>query len=155
MTELVRQPIVHPLTGQVLDLDKASPQDLAEMLVEADEYKSMLQELRNYIGSEVQRRMDAGAKWTLHAGDYKLTSSSPAPVEEFDGHDLYLALEELVQQGVITQDALERAVEIKVEYKPRKAGINALRKLGPIPNEAVGKHVREVVPRRYVKVSRG
>jgi hypothetical protein len=154
MTELVRQPLVHPLTGQALDLDNATYEDLGRMLAEIDEQKLLLQELRNLVGGEVLSRQDLEVQWTTHAGDYKLTGASKQPVEEFDGLELRNALLELADAGVISQEAVDRAVETVITYKPKKAGIAALRKLGGDVKDLIDDRAIEVPRRRYVKVER-
>lgn len=153
-TDLIRTPITHPLTGQVLDLDNASNEDLGSMLAEIDEQKLLLQELRNLIGGEVLSRQDRQGQWTTRAGDYKLTGASAQPVEEFDGMELRNALLGLADAGVISQEAVDRAVETVVTYKPRKAGINALRKLGGQVKATIDERAVEVPRCRYVKVKR-
>lgn len=140
--------------GEELTLDSPT-QDLAEYLDGVKELRSRLDEERAIISRELVSRMDQGAKWTLHAGPYKLTAPSPAVGEEWDGAELYDALCELVEDGAISMDAVNAAVEIHLSYKVKKAGVNALRKIGGPVAGAIDGLAREAEPKpRNVSVTR-
>lgn len=146
--------IVHPGTGEVITLD-APDETLANVLDALTDYEFQLAEVRSTIGREMVYRMDRAAKWTLHAGPYKLTSSSPSPTEDWDGAALHSALSVLVDDGKLSIEALDAAVETVISYKPRKAGINALRKLGGEVRIAVDALKRETPKgERRVRVER-
>ena len=123
------QQIVNPRTGEALTLD-SDTSDLAQYLDDIREFRNVLMEADRYVSRELIRRLDADAKWTKHVPGFKVSGPSPAPKEEWDGVDLYTELSLLVDRGVISIEAMNAAVETETVYKPKKAGINALRKLG-------------------------
>ena len=146
--------VVSPRTGEVLTLQSPTA-DLGAYLADVREHESLLRESKNYVQAEILRRMDANAEWTNHVeGGLKLTGSSPAPSEEFDELALRTSLLELADEGLITQEAVDKAVEPVVTYKARKAGINSLRKLGGRVADAISQHASEVQKTRYVRVER-
>ena len=143
----------NPITGEVLTL--ASPdRDLGSYLADLRDFESVLREHKRIVTRELLERFDKQASWTHRFEGLKLTSSSPAPVEEWDGAELREALLALVDEGVLAIEAVDAAVETIVSYKPRKTGINALRKLGGRVNEIVESLKSEVEKDRYVSVTR-
>jgi hypothetical protein len=145
--------LVNPSTGEVVELDGPT-ESLAEFLADMREHESLCREAKKLVTREVVSRMDKSATWTLHVAGLKLSAASPAPTEEFDGPELKEALHALVEEGVLSIEAVDAAVETVVSYKPRKAGINALRKLGGRVAEVIAEHCREVEKDRYVSVGR-
>ena len=155
MTDIVqREAVIHPVTGEFLQLDTLHVDRLANLLADIKDLESRLREMKSLASREVLRRQDREAKWTTPAGGYVLKGSSPTPTEEWDELALREDLYQLVDNGVITEEAADAAVETVVTYKVRKAGINALRKLGGAVAETVDKHCREVEKTRYISVSR-
>jgi hypothetical protein len=156
MSEIVQTTsiqLVNPTTGELITLDSPTD-DLANFLADMREHESLCREAKKLVTREVVSRMDKQASWTVHAGGLKLSTSSPAPTEEFDGPMLHEALQVLVDQGVISVEALDAAVETVIKYEPRRKGINALRKLGGRAAEIVNAHATEVHKDRYIKVER-
>lgn len=145
--------VVSPRTGEVLTLD-ASTEDLGGYLADIREHESLLREGKNLVGGELVRRMDEGACWTLHTGGLKLSAPSPAPAIEYDELALRESLLQLADEGVISVEAVDRAVEPVVTYRARKSGINALQKLGGRVAAVIDAHANEVSKTRYVKVER-
>lgn len=124
------QQIVNPKTGEALTLDSDTA-DLARYLDDIRELTSVLREADRFVSREIIRRMDAGAVgWTLHVPGFKVSAPSPQRKEEWDGADLYAALMQLVDQRLLTVEAVNAVVEQNIEFKVKKAGINTLRKLG-------------------------
>jgi hypothetical protein len=154
-TELGRPlTVVSPITGELIQLD-ADDATLAGYLADVREHESLLREAKTLVGSELLRRMDAAATWTIHLpNSVTITAPSPAPGEEFDELALRTALLELADEGVITPSAVDRAVEPVVTYKTHAVGIRALRKLGGRVAAVVDFHARPVEKRRYVTVDR-
>ena len=105
------------------------------------------------MSAELLSRFDREAKWTAHVGDLKITGDSPAPAESWDGADLFAALTDLVEAGVISIDAVNAAVQVETVYKPRKAGLTALRRLGGRAAEVVDALAQSVEKDRRVTVS--
>jgi hypothetical protein len=145
---------VIPFTGEAVDLASAGIDDLARLLADVKEYQSRLSEARSLLSREVLRRQDQAAKWTTPAGGYVLKSASPAPGEEFDALALREDLLGLVDEGALSIQAVDAAVETIVTYKARKSGVNALRKLGGVVAQIVDRHARPVEKARYVSVVR-
>jgi hypothetical protein len=151
VTQLGDPVLVNPQTGEALDLT-APTEDLASWFAAVRELELQIRERKQRVTSELLRRMDRGAAWTVRVGQFKLTAPSPAPVEEWDGVELRAALLELVDDGTLDIAAVDAAVETVITYKPRKAGITALRKLGGRVAETVNGLAREAEKARYVKV---
>lgn len=141
----------NPITGEVLSL--ASPDDdLARWLSDMREYRSQLTEIERAVKQEFLARMDRQAAWTIHAGGVKVSGTSPASVEDWDGAELRTALLALVDEGVVDISAVDAAVETVVEYCPRKRGIAQLRKLGGRVAAAVDGLARVSEPERRISV---
>lgn len=147
--------IVSPATGEVLALD-APTEDLAGWLVDVRDWEAQARDAKRVVTAEILSRLDRGASWTAHFPDagIKISGDSPAPVEEWDGAELRTFLLDLVDEGVITVEAVDAAVQTVVTYKPRKAGINALRKLGGRAQEVVDALCRTVERDRRITVTR-
>jgi hypothetical protein len=151
-TELV----VHPFTGEALELHDAETSDLAQLLDSLKDYESRLKEAKSLIGREVLRRQDLKAEWTTRAGGFILKGASPATEsqEEFDGLALHSELLGLVDEGALSIEAVDAAVETEVVYTPKKAGIAKLRKLGGVVAQIVDRHATTTEKTRYVSISR-
>lgn len=145
--------LMNPATGEVVALDGPT-EDLGQFLADLREHESMWREAKKLVTRELVARMDKSASWTLHVNGLKLSTQSPAPSEEFNGPELREALLDLVDEGVVTIEAVDAAVETVVTYKPRKAGINALRKLGGRVVDAINAHRTETEKDRYISVGR-
>ena len=154
-TELEPRTVVHPLTGEVLSLDLPD----AELALALDGVRILEGELRDVksaLGRELLARMDASASWTLHLpGVGKVTAPSPKPLIEYDGPGLREALLALADEGWITLDAVDAAVEVVVTCEPRARGITALLCLGHPVAETVAAFGMETPRARYVSVKRG
>lgn len=146
--------LVHPLTSEVVDLINAPDRELAAFLKGLRDDTSNMNNAKRIVTQEILRRMDGDAAWTRHAGPYKLVSSSPEPVEEFDAASLRGALLELVDEKELTIEAVDRAIEQVITYKAHKSGIKALRKLGGRAKEIIDSHSFSHAKDRYVVVQR-
>lgn len=129
MTDTAASLIPHPATGEALDLN-ASTGDLARWADNLRELERQAKEVRDAISEELLHRMDRAAKWTLREDGFEIKGASPAPTIEWDVDQLRGALRELLNDGLIDEDAHDAALQVVVQYKPRTAGLNALRKLG-------------------------
>lgn len=129
MTDLVpAQQVVIPLTGQVIDLSTPTDQ-IADAIDRVKLIEADLRAAKRVLSDEVLRRMDHEGKWTVHAPGWKVVGQSPGG-EEFDGDELARRLRKLVKAGRISQGAMTNAVAREIVWTAKKAGINALRKLG-------------------------
>lgn len=152
--ERVNVQFANPVTGEVLSL-ASSENELGRYLSDLREFESVIREHKKMVTRELVARMDRQASWTIHAGEgIKLTSQSPKPEEQFDGAGLRSALLGLVDEGVLSIEAVDAAVELVLSYKAHKKGINALRALGGRAKALVDEHATEVQKERYVSVSR-
>jgi hypothetical protein len=147
--------LVNPSTGELVELDGPT-ETLAHFLADMREHESLCKEAKALVNREMLNRLDRQAKWTLYVGDLKLSSPSKEQeeVEEFDGPALHEALYALVDEGLITVEAADAAVETVTSYVPKKAGIKQLRKLGGRVAEVVAEHATKVPKSRYVSVGR-
>lgn len=146
--------LVSPRTGEVLSLDSPT-EDLAGLIADLREHKSLTDEALNCVQAEILRRMDTEAKWTVNLGPWKITGKSPKPKETWDGAELRSRLLELVDQKALTIQAVDMVVEQVLEHKVNKAGVNSLRSLGGEAAEIVNELAVEEPERRYVRVERG
>ena len=146
--------LVSPATGEVLDLD-APTGDLGRLLSDIRDAEFQLREMKRAASREILARMDKQAAWTLRTEGVTLTGQSPKPAEEWDGPELREALLAFVDRGLLSIEAVDNAVNTVVTYKPRKAGIQALRKLGGEVEEAIDSLAHYDERDRYVKVSLG
>jgi hypothetical protein len=133
--------VIHPATGEILELD-ASTETLACWLTEARELDERMREEKRRVVQELLNRMDRDAQYTLRAGDMEIKGDGPASPTEYDAEPLRAALEEFVDGEVISQDALDRAVEIVPVYKPRANGLKALVRQGGQLAEIVERYAR-------------
>lgn len=146
--------VVNPVTGEVLGLDRPN-EDLVQLLADVREYEAMLREVKRIVQRELLVRLDRDGKWTLHLENgLKVSAPSPEPTEEFDELALRAALLELADEGVLTVEAVDRAIEPVVTYKAHKNGLNALRKLGGRVKAVIDAHASEVVKDRRITVGR-
>jgi hypothetical protein len=118
------------------------------------EHKRETASWQRLIADEVLRRMDAAARWTIHAGMLKLWAPSPAPSLEYDARGLHDALAWLAEQGRFGREAVERAVEPVVTFKVHAGALKALAKLGPGVQAVIDQHTSAVERTRSVSVGR-
>lgn len=146
--------LIEPNTGEVIPLSEAKTAHIADARDYIRELESQLREAKTILDGEVLSRMDADRKWTIKTGDWALTAPSPEPTVKYDAAALHAELEGLVADGVISGDAMARAVEEVVTYKARAAGVKALVKGGGEVAAVVAAHSREEEPIRRVSVKR-
>lgn len=142
--------VANPATGIVVEL--AGPTD--QLAAAIDECRDMEEALRAYkrtLADEILRRMDHEGTWTARVGRYKVEGDGPR-ADTYDGERLWKALEPLVSGGSIAGAARLKAVEPETVYKVKKAGVNALLKLGPEVVEAVRSAAEQNLKPRAVRV---
>ena len=125
---------IHPQTGEILELDRPTS-ELSGFLEWAKDQRSRMREAEGIIGRELLERMDKRSSWTLHDGDFTVVGKSPKPEEDYDGQELFDLLGRLHQEGKLDEEAVENAVEVGMFFKPKKNGINQLRKRPDIAAE--------------------
>ena len=148
-TDLV---LANPRTGEILTLDSET-EDLAHWLDAVRALEWDIRTNKRIVSQEIHARMDKAATWTLHLPGLKVTGQSPAPEETWSGPELREALYDLVERGLISVEAADAAVETVVTYKPRKAGITALRKLGGEVAETVNRLCQQSERERRIHVT--
>jgi hypothetical protein len=143
--------IITPLTGEVVLLD--SPTDaLAHWLHEVRQAEASLRDAKTLVSRELLARMDREACWTVRAGGLKITGQAPGGVE-YDPHEMRRQLAALVEADAISQRAMDEAIEEVVTLKVRAKGVNALRKLGGVVEQAVQRACRPKDAERRISLS--
>lgn len=144
--------VANPATGVVVEL--AGPTDmLAAAIDECRDIENRLRDFKRMIADEILRRMDHEGTWTARVGHFKVSGDGPRG-DTYDGERLWKALEPLVADDRIAVAARLKAVEPETTYKVKKAGVNALLKLGPEVVEAVKSAAEQNLKPRGVRVSR-
>jgi len=141
-------------TGEVVALTDATAEHIAATRDRILDLESQLREAKTMMDREVLARMDAEHVWTVHAGPWKLSAPSPAPTDHYDAQAMRVDLVALVDDGVLSQAAADRAVAEIVDYRASAAGIKALVKGGGRPAEVVARHTSELERTRRVTVKR-
>lgn len=147
--------VIDPLHGEQLDLATAPDERLGQLLLEVREHESRLRELKALVNEELTRRMDFARAWTLNVGDFKLVGKSDALIAEWDVPALMEVLDGMVSRGEIAPDAVERAIDIKTEYRVKAAGVAALLKSPALAGKIETCRVMVAPEGRRVTVSRG
>lgn len=150
-TEIVKvEPVLHPVTGELIALPDAPTDRLAEL---RDAFVAAGHELRaaaRAVDRELAQRLDhEGTRSTRIAG-WKLTVAAPTKTS-WDGHALYLSLRALVRAGLISDDARVRCVRRRVVYETTHGELVKLERHADERVRAAvaaGKHVDDVEERR-------
>jgi hypothetical protein len=149
---------VVPYTGEAIELATATDEQLAQLLDQVKEWKrAQLAAFEGAVRDEILHRMDTLAKggvpgaWTLRAGRYKLTGSSPGQTE-YDLSAVRAVLKSLVKTGDITDDAAKKVIVPKGE-RVSVSAVNQLRKLGGLVDETLGACKVPVTRPRSVSVT--
>jgi hypothetical protein len=165
--ELAPRFVIHPITGEQLSLDSPDAQ-LAGAVEGIRTLESQLKDVKSAITREWLDRRDREASWTVHVpGVGKVSAPSPKPTVvygeprsrspvTYDAGPLREALLALADEGLITMQAVDAAVEPVVTYEPRKKGITALLRLGGRVGATVSAFAQEAPEKaRYLTVTRG
>ncbi len=148
------RPLVHPTTGEVLDLANAATDALAAALTDCRALEDDLRVYKRNVSDEVLRRMDHARTYTAHLPGLKLTGDGPLS-PEYNGTVLWDALTALAREGALSNEAVLKAVKRETVYTPMKGGVKALLK---VPDERVAAAVKAAeIPnhkQRAVRVSR-
>lgn len=133
--------VIVPGSGEIVVLAELDENTLGRLLLAAKDFEDQLDGLKKRVAVEVLERMDRRAKWTFHVGGIKLTGKAPGATE-ISADLLSANLQPLVDDGTITAEAKEAAVEPVTKLKVRKAGAKALEKLGGRVAKAVKQATR-------------
>lgn len=120
--------VINPRTGEALALAEAPTDELADIIDAIKEREDELRSFKRLVADEILRRMDHERTYTAHLpGGLKLTGDGPRG-DEYDGERLHTQLRVLVDEGVIGEIALRKAVETTTAYRVRVGGVRALLK---------------------------
>lgn len=120
--------------GEIVSPRDLTDEQLAEVINEAKDFKMIgLALFERGMKNEALRRMDERAArgergaWTIHVEGYKLEGDSPNQTE-YDVDRLKAALEALVNQGMLGQEAINRVI-VPSGWKVAKRALSQLVKL--------------------------
>lgn len=152
------QQLVHPATGEILELADRTTDQLAELAAGAADYIRQVHEFRTAVEQVIAERMDRELSRTAQVGGWKLTVNAPTR-DEWDLDRLAQVLGELVERGVISVDAAGQVIEQPPpKPQPERVARTALNKLLKHPDPEVVGMLREcaapVPQRRTLKIER-
>lgn len=126
-------------TGEVLDVVQLDEITLVDRIAEVRRLQKALQEAVNALGDEVLRRMDVDARYSGRIGDYAVKGDGPGGMD-YDGEALTQALRPFVEDGVISQAAVDAAVTERTVLKVNANGVRALLKR----DDEISKVIRDI-----------
>jgi hypothetical protein len=113
--------IVHPVTGEILDLENESVEGLAERVVDLQDYRERIGNFDRALNDALLERLDADASWTMRVGDptgdrqFEIKAASPsAGTELYPPDALERELRVLVERGIISELAASKALKRQV-----------------------------------------
>lgn len=150
--------VVHPATGELLDLAGQPTDQLVELVTGAREYAAQVAEFRAQVEQVICDRMDRELSRTAIVGGHRLTVNAPTS-DDWDLDRLDQVLAELVERGVITADAALAVIDQPPpKPQPERVVRAALNKLLKHPDPEVVAMLREcaraVPQRRTLKIER-
>jgi|tagenome__1003787_1003787.scaffolds.fasta_scaffold20860149_2 hypothetical protein len=147
--------IVHPATGEVLDLAEATTTDLADWRIGLIDLRRALDSLASDLDQEIANRLDYEGKRSARIGAFDIAVDAPTVVA-FDVYQLGIELEALVQDGRISRAVAERAIKTEVKRSAVMRECNALLRHADSEVRGAIERVRteNERQRRYVKVAR-
>lgn len=132
-------------TGELVRLDAAvATTDVAEVRLAASRAKAAIDADLREVDEFLTSRLDHEARRSATVGSYRIEGSAPDEWET-DAKPLRAELLAFVEAGVLSTDAVDRAVEVVEDLEVSRAGVNALRNH---PDE----QVRQVVEKYDRKV---
>lgn len=113
-----------PGTGELIPLD--GPTDhLAEAFDAISDLERQLRDARGAIRAELLTRLDRENRRSAEVGDWKLEAEAPDQTD-YDPDELAPILARLVGEEKISAEAMDKALERKVERLPRKRELSRL-----------------------------
>mgnify|MGYP000847483191 FL=1 len=144
--------VVHPATGEILDLAGQPTDQLAGLLNGCRVYQQQVADFREQVEQVICDRMDRQNQRTAVVGTVKLTVNAQARTE-WDLERLRAVLADLVRAGLLNEDAAAAVIERPVPKPlPERVNAAAARKLEG--HEQVRECARKVAQRRTVKIER-
>lgn len=134
MTEIQRaetREIVHPGTGEVVDVTTLPDEELAEVWVEMEDRERRSKAWREHVTNELRDRLTAKNRKVWPVGAYEV-SREDRNESVWEPRELDAVIRELVQNGVVT------AVEVAdvVSHEPTVSKSNANRFLARLAGDA-------------------
>lgn len=142
--------IVHPRTGEVLDLNQIKTDAILEARDLVSDGERELREFRRDLDDELIRRADHEGRRSLTFSEFRVDVSPPTE-KTWDLRKLQIVLSGLVGEDTISLEKATRC--IKYEPKPVWAELKTLLS-DPRVREEIEACFTEEPARRYVKVSR-
>ncbi len=124
-TETLAAEVVDRETGELVSLEGATLEHLAELRAQRGILVGEANAENKLIDAEIVARLDLDATRSATAGRFRIKVPAPT-VRETDELGLRAALLEASADGLISPDAIDRAVEIVEVPRARRAGITAL-----------------------------
>lgn len=116
-----------PTTGELVPLDDVAK--LADWKLSLKEHRRALTEAAQIVDAIILADMDRNASWTINRPGGSVRSTSPSKgvaKDQWDGNKLYTILTDLMEEGVITDQARAAAVKITTTYEAIAKGVKAL-----------------------------
>ena len=150
--------VVHPATGELLDLAGQPTGQLADLLAGCRDYQQQVADFREQVEREICDRMDMELDRTAQAGGWKITVNAAAR-DEWDLDRLAVVLAELIDRNVISEAAALKVIG-QPPPKPqpkvlRRQALNVLVKdATPETKALIAECASPVAQRRTVKIER-
>lgn len=128
---------VQPVTGEALVLADEPTDVLARHIKDLRNFtRDQIRDFTTALETEILRRMDFDARYSLAANDLVIRGDGPGLVE-YNAEQLYGELSDLVAEGHISQAAMDSAVQQVTAFKAKAAGCKALKKQGGLVAQVV------------------
>lgn len=150
--------IIHPVSGEVLELETATTTDVAEALARLGDLYNDLAAFKTRLVDEIAGRMDKANARTETVGNYKIEVNAPR-TEAYPVPTMRQALQELVDAGALEASVLDRVITTPEPKEPEPRvelrEVNKLKRHGDPRVQAAIARVRDVQPaRRTAKITR-
>lgn len=116
--------VVHPATGEVIDVARLDDFSLATLMYELDDLKSRSESARGDANAEALERLDRGLSWTKRVGDpdgpvqYEMNAPSPdADTTDYTIDVLVDGLRTLVDENVLSAEGADSVVQRAIKVR--------------------------------------
>jgi hypothetical protein len=117
--EVVAAPVVHPATGEVLDIPDSGGDQLAQWHHQLVTLKRAADQALREVDGELRRRMGERTLWV--AGAYEVAVEG-ANESVWDGDELETVLRELVEAGTVQAGAVTEVIRHETTVSRSEAG---------------------------------
>lgn len=143
-----------PFGKGTLDLD-APTDHLGLAIANLRDIKAAIDTAVRDINDELIARADKDASYTYRGNGVEITLDGPGRTDITDPDGLRTALLALVEDDVITVQAVDAAVQEVVTFKASKRGLGALKKLGGRVADVIAGFEQPTTRPRAVRVTIG